>query len=42
MVVLMKNPDENLAKMIRLNAAFLGYAAGKYQTIEEGITCLQD
>ena len=39
---LMSNPDENLAKMMRLNAAFLGFTAGKYQTIEEGIACLQD
>ncbi|MCX6060808.1 MAG: hypothetical protein NT103_00950 [Campylobacterales bacterium] len=42
MLTLMKNPDENLAKMIQLNAAFLGFVAGKYQTIEEGYTCLQD
>jgi len=42
MVSLMKNPDENLAKMVRLNAAFLGFVAGKYQTIKEGYTCLQD
>lgn len=42
MVALMNNPDENLAKMIRLNAGFLGFVAGKYQTIEEGYACLQD
>lgn len=42
MVALMKHPDENLAKMIRLNTAFLGFVAGKYQTIEEGYACLQD
>lgn len=36
MQVLMDNPDENLTKMIRLNAAFLGWAAGKYATIQEG------
>jgi len=41
MIALMKNPDENLAKMVRLNAAFLGFVAGKYQTIEEGYMCLQ-
>jgi anthranilate phosphoribosyltransferase len=41
MIALMQNPDENLAKMVRLNAAFLGFVAGKYQTIEEGYTCLQ-
>jgi len=39
---LMDHPDENLAKMIRLNAAFLGWAAGKFTTIEVGYTCLQD
>lgn len=39
---LMDNPDENLAKMIRLNAAFLGWAAGRFTTIEEGYACLQD
>jgi hypothetical protein len=38
----METPDENLAKMIQLNAAFLGFAAGKYHTIEEGLACLQD
>lgn len=42
MQALMDNPDKNLAKMIRLNAAFLGYSAGKFKTIEEGMTCLQD
>jgi anthranilate phosphoribosyltransferase len=42
MRILMKNPDENLAKMVQLNAAFIGFAAKKYQTIEEGIACLQD
>lgn len=36
------HPDENLAKMIKLNAAFIGFAAGLFQTIEEGFTCLQD
>ncbi|MDO9208740.1 MAG: hypothetical protein Q7T91_10870 [Sulfuricurvum sp.] len=41
MVALMNNPDENLAKMVRLNAAFLGFVAGKYQTIKEGMACLQ-
>lgn len=35
-------PDDNLAKMVRLNAAFLGFSAGKYTTIEEGYACLQD
>ena len=39
---LIENPDENLAKMIRLNAAFIGFAAEKYDTIEEGFSCLQD
>lgn len=39
---LMDNPDENLAKMIRLNAAFLGWASGKYESIEKGFMCLQD
>ncbi|MFA6189399.1 MAG: hypothetical protein WC680_09000 [Sulfuricurvum sp.] len=33
---LMDHPDENLAKIIRLNAAFLGFSAGKYLTIQEG------
>lgn len=41
MVALMNNPDENLAKMVRLNAALLGFVAGNYQTIDEGMTCLQ-
>lgn len=36
MQALMNNPDENLTKMIRLNAAFLGWSAGKYATIQEG------
>ncbi|MCL4431375.1 MAG: hypothetical protein M1300_03540 [Epsilonproteobacteria bacterium] len=36
MQALMKHPDENLIKMIRLNAAFLGWASGKYSTIQEG------
>ena len=39
---LMDNPDENLAKMIRLNAAFLGWASGKYESVEKGFMCLQD
>ncbi|MDD5211096.1 MAG: hypothetical protein PHV62_01665 [Sulfuricurvum sp.] len=39
---LMDHPDENLAKMIRLNAAFLGWSAGKFETIEKGMMCLQD
>lgn len=39
---LMDNPDENLAKMVRLNAAFLGWAAGRFTTIEKGYACLQD
>ncbi|MDP2079138.1 MAG: hypothetical protein Q8J85_13980 [Sulfuricurvum sp.] len=38
MQILMDHPDENLAKMIRLNAAFLGWASGKYTTIQEGYT----
>ena len=42
MQALMDNPDENLAKMIRLNAAFLGWASGKYESIEKGFMCLQD
>lgn len=42
MKALLENPDENLAKMIQLNAAFIGYAAGLFQTIEEGYECLQD
>lgn len=42
MLNLMRFPDGNLAKMVRLNAAFLGYAAGKYESIEEGYACLQD
>lgn len=36
------NPDQNLAKMIKLNAALIGFAAGLFQTIEEGFSCLQD
>lgn len=36
MQALMKHPDENLIKMIRLNAAFLGWSSGKYSTIQEG------
>lgn len=39
---LMDNPDENLVKMIRLNAAFLGWSAEKFETIEKGMMCLQD
>lgn len=39
---LINNPDENLAKMVQLNAAFLGFTAGKYKSIEEGMVCLQD
>lgn len=39
---LMDHPDENLAKMIRLNGAFLGWNAGKFETIEKGMMCLQD
>jgi anthranilate phosphoribosyltransferase len=39
---LMDNPDENLAKMIHLNAAFLGWTAGQYESIEKGFMCLQD
>ncbi len=42
MKTLMEHPDENLAKMIRLNAAFLGWCAGNYETIEKGMMCLQD
>jgi len=42
MIELLENPDENLAKIIRLNAAFLGFAAGIFKTIEEGYACLQD
>lgn len=42
MQTLMDNPDENLAKMIRLNAAFLGWASGKYESIQKGFMCLQD
>jgi anthranilate phosphoribosyltransferase len=42
MQALMDNPDKNLAKMIRLNAAFLGWASGKYESIEKGFMCLQD
>jgi hypothetical protein len=38
----MNHPDENLAKMIRLNAAFLGWSAGQYESIEKGFMCLQD
>lgn len=38
----MDNPDENLQKMICLNAAFLGWAGGLYTSIQEGWTCLQD
>lgn len=34
MRLLLANPDENLAKMVRLNAAFIGYFAGKFETIE--------
>ena len=41
MQALMDNPDEDLAKMIRLNAAFLGWASGKYESIEKGFMCLQ-
>lgn len=36
MLKLMNHPDENLTKMIRLNAAFLGWIAGSYATIQEG------
>lgn len=39
---LMESPDANLSKMIRLNAAFIGYASGLYTTPEEGYRCLQD
>jgi anthranilate phosphoribosyltransferase len=39
---LMNNPDENLVKMIQLNAAFIGFAAGMFETIEQGFKCLQD
>ncbi|MDP1784038.1 MAG: hypothetical protein Q8K81_01285, partial [Sulfuricurvum sp.] len=39
---LIENPDENLAKMIRLNAAFLGWSAKKYESIDKGFMCLQD
>lgn len=39
---LMNNPDENLVKIIQLNAAFIGFASGKFETIEKGYTCLQD
>lgn len=42
MQALLNNPDENLAKMIQLNAAFLGFAAGQFETIEKGMVCLQD
>lgn len=42
MKALLQNPDENLQKMIRLNAAFLGWAGGLYTGIQEGWTCLQD
>lgn len=41
MKALLERPDENLAKMITLNAAFLGFAAGKYENIEKGWECLQ-
>jgi anthranilate phosphoribosyltransferase len=37
-----ENPDENLTKMIQLNAAFIGFIAGKFETIEKGMMCLQD
>ncbi len=42
MQALLNSPDENLAKMIQLNAAFLGFAAGMFETIEKGYSCLQD
>ena len=38
----LQNPDENLVKMIQLNAAFIGFVAGKFETIEKGMMCLQD
>lgn len=40
MQALMDHPDENLAKMIRLNAAFLGWSAGQYESIEKGYSFL--
>jgi len=39
---LLTSPDENLARMIRLNAAFIGFVVGKFETIEKGYMCLQD
>lgn len=39
---LLDHPNENLQKMIRLNAAFLGWAGGLFSTIQEGWACLQD
>lgn len=41
MKAIWNTPDDNLAKMIRLNAAFIGFAAGLFQTVEEGYACLQ-
>lgn len=42
MKTMIEHPDENLAKIIRLNAAFLGWSCGLFPTIEEGYRCLQD
>lgn len=42
MKIYMDHPDENLKKMIRLNAAFMGWSGGLYESIQEGWACLQD
>ena len=40
MCAMLENPDENLQKLIRLNAAILGFAAGIYDTVESGYASL--
>lgn len=37
---LIQNPDDNLLKMITLNAAFMGWAGGMYDTVEEAYRSL--
>lgn len=40
MVEQLENPDENLRKLIALNAALIGFAAGIYASIESGYNAL--
>ncbi len=40
MCEMLNNPDENLTKLIRLNAAILGFAAGIFETVETGYNSL--